>query len=187
MSTLNQIKIGDEIYDLEDKKAREDMPTKTSELDNDSGFITEEDIPDSVGDGILVDSVIGYDGEEIPEGYEEVSDINEIINISEDGIILENGFSKGAGFQLYKQGKRIFGYLSIDKSENFSITNVDVKIGTVKYPPKIAFYTPVSTGQNFWDIGVMGYLAIEHTSNIYVKVAEVTQKNIKGYIDYVIK
>lgn len=63
-----------------------EIPTKTSQLENDSGFITIEDIPEDEDDGLLIDSIIGWDGDEIPEGYEEVEietgtiDYEELIN-----------------------------------------------------------------------------------------------------------
>ena len=60
MSTLNKIKIGDEIYDLEDKKAREDMPTKTSELENNSGFLENKG---TVNDWVELDNISLKDGE----------------------------------------------------------------------------------------------------------------------------
>lgn len=52
------------------KADKTEILTKTSQLENDSGFITEEDVPES--DGILTGSVIGWNKEIIPEGYEEV-------------------------------------------------------------------------------------------------------------------
>lgn len=63
--TLGLIKVGDNLTITEDGTLSAEIPTKTSELENDSGFITEEDIP--------VRSVNGETGDvkiEIPEAYE---------------------------------------------------------------------------------------------------------------------
>ena len=109
--------VNNNIEQLQKNKAdKTEIPSKTSELDNDSGFITEEDLPEA--DGILTGSVVGWNGDTIPEGYEEVDDPNAIIDISTTGISLKDGWSVADGHQLFKQGKRIFGYLNIIKSSN---------------------------------------------------------------------
>ena len=63
--TLGLIKVGDNLTIENDGTLSADVPTKTSDLENDSGFITEEEIP--------VRSVNGETGDvkiEIPEAYE---------------------------------------------------------------------------------------------------------------------
>lgn len=78
------------------------IPTKVSQLDNDDGFITneteiyiglEEDAPEKTKliitdefvdyDEFPLGTVIEYDGDEVPEGYEEVEDKGEIYSTEE--------------------------------------------------------------------------------------------------------
>jgi hypothetical protein len=100
MSTLNKIKVADTIYDIEDKQAREELenklnkteiptvPTKTSELENDSGFISE-----------------------VPEEYAKKTDIPDISNFATEeyvdnaiaNIDIPSGGSSGGNVYSYKQ------------------------------------------------------------------------------------
>lgn len=137
--------------------------------------------------GVEVGTIVHIeDDAPIPEGYVEVTDPNEIIDISDTGITLLDGFSKGTGFCLYKQGKRIFGDLIIEKSENWSATHTDVQVGTMTYRPKReGIFTNSQMADAFWAIGVNGYFAIESTSKVKVKTSDVSKKVIKVHIEYV--
>lgn len=138
--------------------------------------------------GIPQDGVIAFDGDVIPEGYEEVADPNEIIDISDTGITFKSGFSKGNGLQLYKQGKRIFGYLNIIKSSDFAQAEVDVTVANLKYPPAKEICMSVATTKSVWipSTKAMGYLYIGgKDTNVTVKVNDVADRVIKTYIEYV--
>lgn len=82
------------------KADKTEIRTKTSQLENDSNFITEEDVPES--DGILTGSIIGWQGDTIPEGYEEVENNGGIETITNangtatkfpDGTLICRGFA----------------------------------------------------------------------------------------------
>ena len=138
--------------------------------------------------GVETGSVIGWTGAEIPEGYEEVTDPNEIVDISDTGITLNSGFSKTNGFQLYKQGKRIFGYLNIAKSSNFAQAETDVVVGKLTYAPKKEIALGISTTESIWlpSKQANGYLYIgANDTAITVKVNSVSDKTIRTYIEYI--
>lgn len=138
--------------------------------------------------GIPQEGVIAFEGDVIPEGYEEVVDPNEIIDISDAGITLNSGFSKTNGFQLYKQGKRIFGYLNIAKSSNFSQAETDVVVGKLTYAPKKEIALGISTTESIWlpSKQANGYLYIgANDTAITVKVNSVSDKTIRTYIEYI--
>lgn len=136
--------------------------------------------------GIPTDGVIAFDGEEIPDGYEEVVDPNAIEDITDTAVTFNEGYGKSTGFRIYKQGKRIFGVLNIQSSSNWSGTNADIHIGTIAYKPPYGFYTNMTTADYFWAIGVNGYLAIESSGKILVKVNDVSKKVIKANIEFVV-
>ena len=81
MNTLNQIKVEEVIYDIEDTQARKELQnkadkneipkviTKTSELENDSGFITEHQDLSDYAKKNEIPSIDGLATEEYVEDY----------------------------------------------------------------------------------------------------------------------
>lgn len=139
--------------------------------------------------GVEVGTIVYIeDDAEVPEGYELVTDPNEIIDISDTGITFQSGFSKTNGFQLYKQGKRIFGYLNIAKSEDFAQAETDVVVAKLTYAPIKEIALGISTTKSIWipSTQANGYLYIgANDTSITVKVNSVSDRTIRTYIEYI--
>jgi hypothetical protein len=155
------------------------------------GDTGEQGIPGPDGQELLTGSIIEWDDSApIPEGYEEVDDPNEIVDITDTGITFQPGFSKTNGFQLYKQGKRIFGYLNIVKSSDFAQAETDVVVAKVTYAPIKEVALGISTTKSIWipSTQANGYLYIgANDTAITVKVNSVSDKTIRTYIEYITK
>lgn len=112
--------------------------------------------------------------------------INETISkLSVDDFITLNSEFSIPTSSLYKQGKHIFGYLTILKKSKFNVTQES--IGNCKYHP-IEFINifGVSGTGDFYGIPTdFAYVYITETGNFLVK-ANNTETYIKCYIDYVI-
>ena len=99
MSTINQVEVENKIYDIEDKQAREDLknkadkteipviphiPTKTSELENDSKFVNETYVNEKIAEAELGGGDVDLSGLATKDELNKKADKTEIpTNISE--------------------------------------------------------------------------------------------------------
>lgn len=126
----------------EDLENQPDIPTQISQLENDSGFVTEEDLPEA--DGILTGSIIGWNSDTIPEGYEEVK--NEAEDVTDQ---ITNIHSKidmnNSSIKLLKQGNVINFRFYFARSGDWSTSDVILKI-PLKFCADITIYAFVVGG-----------------------------------------
>ena len=132
--------------------------------------------------GIPQDGVIAFDGDEIPEGYEEVEDPNEIIRLANvsDFITVKSGFTILDG-SVYKDRNRYFGNVTIKKTSGyFSSTQDTVGSFTKTFPKFIntgcflssSQWATYAVGYCYLDTGTIG-LADYNNSNKY-NIAKIT-------------
>ena len=98
-------------------------------------------------------------------------------------ISLSSGFSI-PDISVCKQGKHIFGYLTVLKSSNF--TGGQENIGTLKYAPTIPInlFGVSGTGDYYGIASNFSYVYLALNSTFLVK-AKTTERYVKCYIDYV--
>lgn len=145
MSTINQVEVENKIYDIEDKQAREDLknkadkteipviphiPTKTSELENDSKFVNETYVNEKIAEAELGGSDVDLSGLATKDELNKKADKTEIpTNISE--LNNDSGFLKEIPQEYAKKtdipsidGLATEEYVN-DAISNINIPNVD--------------------------------------------------------------
>lgn len=137
-------------------------------------------------DTLPVGTIVDYDGDTVPDGYEKVDDFS-IVSIS-DIFIPASGFLVYAGI-LVKQGSHYTGYITIGKTSNF--TEGQELAGTFNkslYESINAFGVSGSGGNSsIWNIpNNLAYIYLEKSNSSLLVRGNKNDDYIKCYLDIVL-
>lgn len=127
--------------------------------------------------GIPQDGIITYDGEVVPEGYEEVKLVEDL----SESIVLNSNIDKTTShIQLLKYGQTINLLFTIIRTNNWNTTDTILTIPS-EISPKISFFVPVfASGNNF------NAVQIKNTGTINVGISN-NSNWISGNITWTIE
>jgi hypothetical protein len=184
--------------DLTEYAKKKELPTKTSELTNDSGFITEEAIPTKTSeltndsgfitesiDTLPVGSIVDYEGDTVPDGYEEAASI------------VESGSNENGSWTKWEDGTMLCEhrvYSSHDTTTSYGalymselITLPDFPVEFIERPRVILQYETADWASSIiFGVASIGYPTKKNVGQLRL-ISGVSSSSNGGYIVYIAK
>ena len=146
-----------------------------------------KDITVKVSDTLPIGAEVDYDGTTIPNGWEQVEDVNKIERVLASSIIsLNSGYSflEETTLPIYKQGKHYWGDIIIKTSNVFN--NLQQNLGSFKINLQGTINSFCSVSNDEYRSNVIAYTYYEK-AHIYVADHSNSQSNIvKIHLDFMI-